>query len=188
MAYKISKAIGWWLALLALILLVIVAVRSPKPGGNVPDRPPGVTPASSPAAAFGAGDYTSPAGVGNPIALGGCVVRFDTLSTSGKSVVPRIHANAAHQCVGITSVAADWSDTWTRGDLIVTADGGNDVVTFLVGSDTDFAQRGIMCGPSGGGTITRIRCYRGGVKVPASSLDLYGPGMNLWLVALWWVA
>jgi len=186
MPYKISKAIGWWLALLALILLAIVALRNPGTG-NVPDRPPGVTPASSPAA-FDTGGYTSPASVGNPIALGGCVVRFDTLSPSGKSVVPRIHANSAHQCVGITSVAADWSDGWSRGDLIVTADGGNDVVTFLVGSDESFARRGIMCGPSGGGAVTHISCYRGGVKVPAYSLQLYGPGMNLWLIALWWAA
>ena len=126
--------------------------------------------------------YISPASTSNPVALGGCVIRFDTLSASGKSVIPRIHANASHHCVGITSVRADWAN----GDLVVTSD-ESVVTTILVGTDESFAKRGLFVGPSGGGKETRIRIYdMQHHKIPAYSLKLYGPSMNLWLIAVWW--
>jgi len=115
-------------------------------------------------------------------AIGGCVIRFDTLSTSGKSVIPRIHANSSHHCIGITSVRADWAN----GDLVVTSD-QSVVSTILVGNDESFAERALFVGPSGGGATTRIRIYDvNHHKIPAYSLKLYGPGMNLWIIAVWW--
>jgi hypothetical protein len=137
---------------------------------------------ASPALAQTPSDYISPAEpASSHLVLGGCVIRFDTRSATGKSVVPRIHANSTHHCVGITSARADWS----TGDLIITA-GDSVVVTTIVGIEESFAKRNITCGPSGGGLTTRIQCYREGVKVPAYSLALYGPTMNLWLIYEWW--
>jgi hypothetical protein len=117
-------------------------------------------------------------------AIGGCVIRFDTLSSSGKSVIPHIYTNAAHHCVGITSVHADWAN----GDLVVASD-QSVVSTILVGADESFAKKGLFVGPSGGGATTRIRIYDvTHHKIPAYSLKLYGPGMNLWIIAVWWTS
>jgi hypothetical protein len=139
---------------------------------------------ASPALAQTSNDYISPAEpASGHLVLGGCVIRFDTLSATGKSVVPRIHANDTHHCVGITSARADWS----TGDLIINS-GDTVVVTTIVGIDESFAHRDIICGPSGGGLTTRIQCYRRGVKIPAYSRTLYGPTMNLWLIYAWWRA
>lgn len=132
-------------------------------------------------------DYMSPADPGNPTALRGCVIRFDTLSPSGGTVVPRIHANESHACVGVTSLAVDWSPA-SYGDLIIhNTAGPNMVVSVFAEEDETLAQRDIQCGPSGGGTTTRIRCYRDGVKVPAQSLEMYGPNVNLWLGWVAWM-
>lgn len=111
----------------------------------------------------------------------GCVIRFDTLSASGNSVVPRIHANSTHTCIGVTSVRADW--TTHPGDLVLENAGGpTNVVAVHVTSDETLTERGITCGPSGGGQTTRLRCYdREGTFVPAYSLELYGPTTNLWV-------
>lgn len=132
--------------------------------------------------------YIHPESPDNPVAVRGCVIRFDELSATGKSVVPRIHANESHYCVGVTSVSADWSDDWTKGDLRIYNDGSADpIVSLVIDEDESFSQRGITCGGSGGGSLTRIRCYdRDGVKVPAYSLDLYGANMNLWVTWIMW--
>jgi hypothetical protein len=139
---------------------------------------------ASPALAQTPSDYMSP---GEPVSdnmtLGGCVVRFDTLSSTGRSVVPRIHANSAHHCVGVESVRVDWSN----GDLIVDyTNNGTAVITTLIGSDESFTARDIFCGASGGLALERISCYRQGAKIPAWSKALYGPAMNLWLISVWW--
>jgi hypothetical protein len=139
---------------------------------------------ASPALAQTPNDYISPGeAVSDNMTMGGCVIRFDTLSSTGRSVVPRIHANTAHHCVGVESVRVDWSN----GDLIVDyTNNGTAVVTTLVGSDESFTARDIFCGASGGLAYERISCYREGVKVPAWSKALYGPAMNLWLISIWW--
>lgn len=132
--------------------------------------------------------YSSPAHPDNPTAMRGCVIRFDTLSESGNSQIPRIHANESHQCVGVSSVYADWSDTSTRGDLVLKGIDTNRVVSISVTPDETMVALGIDCGPSGGGYTTRIRCYdRNGVKVPAYSLELYGPNTNLWITWVMWM-
>lgn len=133
-------------------------------------------------------DYLFPASVDNPIADRGCVIRFDTLSESGKSVVPRIHANETHSCVGVTSVSVDWSDSSTFGDMMLNNTGGPGIVVSVYAEeDESLVQRDIQCGPSGGGQQTRIRCYRDGVKVPVQSLDMYGPNVNLWVGWTMWM-
>ncbi|TDE02814.1 hypothetical protein [Jiangella asiatica] len=134
------------------------------------------------ATATAGGGYLREADVDNPIASRGCVIRFDTLSRSGASVVPRIHANETHACVGVTSLSVDWSSGSSRGDLILNNTGGpGAVVSVTVEEDESLAARDIQCGPSGGGTTTRIRCYRDGVKIPAYSLEMYGKNVNLWV-------
>lgn len=131
--------------------------------------------------------YSSPAHPDNPTAMRGCVIRFDTLSETGNSQIPRIHANESHQCVGVSSVYADWSDAY-RGDLVLKGIDTNRVVSISVTPDETMVALGIDCGPSGGGTTTRIRCYdRDGTKVPAYSLDLYGPTTNLWITWVMWM-
>jgi hypothetical protein len=129
-------------------------------------------------------DYMFDEDTSNPTAARGCVVRFDTLTPSGASVAPRIHANESHTCVGVSSVSLDWSN----GDLIINNTGGsNNVVSVFAEEDETLAQRDIQCGPSGGGTTTRIRCYRDGVKIPAYSLEMYGPNVNLWVGWTMWM-
>lgn len=129
-------------------------------------------------------DYLFDESTSNPTAVRGCVIRFDTLSASGASVAPRIHANESHTCVGVSSISLDW----TSGDLIINNTGGsNNVVSVFAEEDETMAQRDIQCGPSGGGTQTRIRCYRDGVKIPAYSLDMYGPNVNLWVGWVMWM-
>ncbi|MGH3734812.1 MAG: hypothetical protein ACRDT6_04195 [Micromonosporaceae bacterium] len=140
--------------------------------------------------AFGGGvafaeDYLRPADPANPISIRGCVIRFDTLSSTGKSVVPRIHANSTHMCVGVTSVKADWAG---NGDLIVTNTGGPGVVVSLaVSPDETLVRKGISCGGSGGTYTTTVICYdRAGNHVPAYSLKMYGSTSNLWLNWTMW--
>jgi len=126
---------------------------------------------------------TAPENVNNPIAMRGCVIRFDTLSPTGKSVVPRIYENTAHACVGVTSVSVDWSN----GDLVVRGNGSNTVVSVVVSPDETLTAKGISAGASGGGNCTRVRFYdRDGHRVPAYSLDLYSPAANLWMMWAMW--
>ena len=116
----------------------------------------------------------------------GCIIRFDEKSATGKSVVPRLHANATHMNVGCTGVRADWSSA-TNGDLVVTNDGAGTIVDVQVPEDETLTRLGISCGPSGGGNTTRIRCYdRACAFVPAQSLRLYHPYANLWVHRTSW--
>lgn len=139
-------------------------------------------------AAAGISGYLHKADPDNPTAIRGCVIRFDQLSDSRKSVVPRIHANDSHACVGVTSVAVDWSAGSSYGDLVINNSGGsNNVITTFAEEDETLAKMDIQCGPSGGGTTTRIRCYRDGVKIPAQSLAMYGPNVNLWVGWTMWM-
>lgn len=111
----------------------------------------------------------------------GCVIRFDEKSSTGRSVVPRIHANSTHMAVGCTDVRADWSRA-SSGDLVITNDGPSTIMDIQVTEDETLTRLGISCGPSGGGVVTRIRCYdRVGKFVPAHSLRLYHPYANLWV-------
>lgn len=130
-----------------------------------------------------AAGYLYAASADNPIAFRGCVVRFDKLSSSGKSVVPHIHANEGHYCVGFTRVEVDWES----GNLVMIGSAGPVVVAFA-DEDETFSRRGIMCGPSGGLSRTDISCYRDGRKIPAYSTQLYGRFANLWIGAANWDA
>src|SRR5690606_1606707 len=113
--------------------------------------------------------YRKPS-IDNPMQLAGCVIRFDQLSPSGRSVVPRTHANVSHYNVGCPNVRVDDSDDGTGkvGDLIIYQSGTNRVVTAGVFVDETLAARDIYCGISGGGTSSRIRCFQDGKFVPVT--------------------
>lgn len=118
----------------------------------------------------------------NKIAIRGCVVRFDERDDAGLTT-PRIHANQAHYCVGVTSIAVN-SD---NGDLEVRSNTVGPIVSLAVSPDETLTARGISCGGSGGGGITRIRCYdRTGNRVRADSAELFGTYSNLWLTWFTW--
>lgn len=142
------------------------------------------------AAATAAGrSFVFPADPANPVEVRGCVIRFDTLSPSGNSVMPRIHANASHYCVGVTSVKADWSSGSGRGNLVIQHGESPPIVGLSVSGDEWFAEQGIVCGASGGAGVTRIACYdRDGTYVPAFSKRLYDPYANLWISWFMWDA
>ena len=129
------------------------------------------------------GSYLSPAEQATDnIALGGCVIRFDTLNAARTRVVPRIHANAVHRCVGVAGVHVN-----TAGSLVVDFDAAADaVVSMMVGPDETFARWGIMCGPSVAAGSESVACYRDGARVRADSLKLYSHTSNLWLIMTWW--
>ncbi|MGH3647618.1 MAG: hypothetical protein ACRDTM_10660 [Micromonosporaceae bacterium] len=131
-----------------------------------------------------ADNYMRPADPDNPIAVRGCVIRFDTLSDSGASVVPRIHANSAHMCVGVTSVRADWND----GALVLNdSNSKGSIVSMSVSPDETLTRKGIRCGGSGGGKVSRVYCYdQSGNFVPAHSKKLYGSLSNLWVTWHMW--
>lgn len=130
--------------------------------------------------AAGAG-YMYSASPDNPVSSRGCVIRFDQLSSSGKSVTPRILVNSTHYCVGISSVSVDWGN----GNLVLSGTDGPVVVAFAEEDET-FSRWGIMCGPSGGPGKTQVACYDDGVKVPAYSKRLYSSSANLWVGVQSW--
>lgn len=116
----------------------------------------------------------------NKVAIRGCVVRFDERDADGKTV-PRIHANEAHYCVGVTHLAIE------EGDLVAYSNTEGPIVSLAVSPDESLAKLGITCGGSGGGHRTAIRCYdREGVKIDADSPQMYGTYNNLWLTWFTW--
>lgn len=132
--------------------------------------------------------YRKPS-IDNPMQLAGCVIRFDQLSPSGRSVVPRTHANVSHYNVGCPNVRVDDSDDGTGkvGDLIIYQSGTNRVVTAGVFVDETLAARDIYCGISGGGTSSRIRCFQDGKFVPVTDkAAFYSKTANLWLLWVRW--
>lgn len=133
-------------------------------------------------------EHQTPAHEDNPIAQRGCVIRFSELSDTGNSVIPTIHANSTHRCVGVETVRADWSTDPDRGKLILThGDGLSEVVSMTVDEDETLTSKGIRCGGSGGGNVTKIECYNAdGDFVPAWSLEMYSPWANIWFSADMW--
>ncbi len=118
----------------------------------------------------------------NKIAIRGCVIRFDERDPEGVTV-PRIHANESHYCVGVTSLAVNP----VNGDLEVRSNTPGPIVSLSVSPDESLTKLGISCGGSGGGGITRIRCYdREGDPVRADSKEIYGQYNNLWLSWFTW--
>jgi hypothetical protein len=158
MIYRISKAVGVWLALLALVMLAIAALRNPGTG-NVPDRP--VPPASSPAA-------TSLVQV-----HAGCVIRGD----GGW----HIYRNFSHYCGALTGV-----HTEPDGDLVLDLAGTHRAVEDQqIGTDETFS-RFADCGLSGGVTITVVRCFdNGGARIRAQDPRWDNPYGNLWFSITW---
>ncbi|MFX4272048.1 hypothetical protein ACQBAR_15540 [Propionibacteriaceae bacterium Y1685] len=125
-------------------------------------------------------NYMRDANSDNKVAIRGCVVRFDERDAAGKTV-PRIYANNAHYCVGVTSVSV------VDGDLQVLSNNHEPVMSLVVSSDETLTRYGISCGASGGLASTVIRCYdRTGAKVNADSPRMYGAGSNLWLTWFSW--
>ncbi|HEY6739820.1 MAG TPA: hypothetical protein VI076_13325 [Actinopolymorphaceae bacterium] len=140
------------------------------------------------AAVVGAGvgaaaeNYLREAHHNNKIAIRGCVIRFDERDDAGKTV-PRIHANPSHYCVGVSSIAVNPDN----GDLEVRSATKGPIVSLAVSPDETLTSRGISCGGSGGGGITRIRCFdRDGVRLRADGPELYGTYSNLWLTWFTW--
>lgn len=157
------------LLVIALLLLAVVALQLQRPQAA----------AAGQALARAQQDYLRPAQLGNPIVLRGCVIRFDQLSSTGKSVRPRILANSSHICVGVTSIRVDWDH---GGDLILeNADTDEPVIVAFAEEDETLVSRDISCGPSGGHQSTRIACYRDGTHIPAHSLQMYHRYANLWV-------
>lgn len=127
-------------------------------------------------------NYLRPAKHDNKIAIRGCVVRFDQKTPAGFTQ-PRIHANSAHICVGVTEVYADR----TTGELVVKDNTQGPIVSLSVSPDESMTAKGISCGASGGTATTRIRCYgRDGHRIAAHSSEMYGPYNNLWLTWFTW--
>ena len=113
----------------------------------------------------------------NKIAIRGCAIRFDERDAH-KKTVPRIHANQAHYCVGVSSVSADAK----TGELVVRSETEGPIVSLAVSPDETLTERGISCGASGGGHVTRVRCFdRDGTRLRADGPELFGKYSNLWL-------
>jgi hypothetical protein len=121
--------------------------------------------------------------VGNPIAVRGCVIRYDTLNAAGTAVIPRINEDTYHICVGVTAIGLE-----ANGDLRIENRGGSyRIVAMFTQPDETLVAKGIDCGPSGGGSIVVVRCYnRAGLRVRADSLEMYAPGSNIWFGAFNW--
>ena len=129
-----------------------------------------------------ADNYLREAKHDNKIAIRGCVVRFDERDAD-EVTQPRIHANQAHYCVGVTDITVNPEN----GDLEVRSDTQGPIVSLAVSPDETLAARGISCGGSGGGGITRIRCFdRDGAPVRADGPEIYGTYSNLWLTWFTW--
>lgn len=135
------------------------------------------------AAAFAGGaatadTFTQPAAQDNPLVQRGCVVRFDTQTAEGKTQ-PRIHANDSHYCVGV----AGQPTVDDQGRLVLKSDSRNEaVVSLTVDEDETLTKKGISCGGSGGGGVTRITCTdRNGAIVAADSPEIRDRYANLWL-------
>lgn len=126
----------------------------------------------------------TPESTTNPIALKGCVIRFDTLNAGGTAVVPRIYEDSFHHCVGVTAVSLE-----ANGDLRISNTGGvNEIVTVWAVPDESLAADSLTCGVSGGGTVNIVRCYKpNGVRINFGSIaDVYGAGNNIWYGGMVW--
>lgn len=109
----------------------------------------------------------------------GCVIRFDEQDAAGNTV-PRIHANSAHVCVGVSSVEV------VGAALRVNLDSSQAVVDIQITEDETFTRLGISCGPSGGKGLVNVYCYdRTGVLMPAD--EIYAVNANLWFHVTSWV-
>lgn len=135
---------------------------------------------------FGSGvavgaNYQYPASLANPLVTRGCVIRFDQ-RVDGRTV-PRIHANAAHYCVGVRRVYAEYPS----GDLVIEVQPVGPMVTINVIEDETLSARGIQCGPSGADLVVRVSCYsRSGAKAKAYGSTIHGTYSNLWFSTTNW--
>ncbi|MFW6599350.1 hypothetical protein ACQBAU_12040 [Propionibacteriaceae bacterium Y2011] len=126
-------------------------------------------------------DYLRDANHNDKVAIRGCVIRFDERNAAGETV-PRIHANSAHYCVGVTGVEVE-----DDGDLLIRSNTPGPIMSLSVSPDESLARLGYTCGASGGLSTTIIRCYdRDGVKIAADSPRMYGAYNNLWLTWFTW--
>ncbi len=103
------------------------------------------------------------------VTVEGCAIR---LLSSG----PVIHENGAHDCRGVASVSADGA-----GDLVIVHSVHGDVVSMVAASDESLAARDVMCGPSGGVTMTVVKCYVDGDHVSVKSSAVASTYSNIWL-------
>lgn len=142
------------------------------------------------AAAFAGGtamadSFTQPSSPDNPLVQRGCVIRFDTKDSAGRTK-PRIHANTGHYCVGVNGDPT----VDDKGRLVIPTDAqGQDqaAVSMAINSDETLTAKGISCGGSGGIGKTVISCYdRAGKQVRADSSTMYDRGSNLWLSWTTW--
>lgn len=142
------------------------------------------------AAAFAGGtamadSFSKPSAPDNPLVERGCVIRFDTKDSGGKTK-PRVYTNDGHYCVGVSGEPT----VDDKGRLVVPTDaqGRNQaVVSMSIDSDETLTAKGISCGGSGGIGKTVISCYdRAGKQVRADSAEMYQPNGNLWLSWTTW--
>lgn len=130
----------------------------------------------------------------NNILLGGCVLRWDTKSDTGTTVVPRIHANGTHIDVGVKEVRIDWSSNATvaaHRPLIIECEIGSPIISMGAVPDETMNAKGIIAGLSGGSPTTRMYLFRqyaegSARKIHAASLDLYDQFANFWVWWFWW--
>lgn len=127
--------------------------------------------------------YRTPS-VWNNLLIGGGCVRFDELSSTGASVVPRLHMNSAHTNVGILDVYIDWSESGYKKLHFDTAPGGT-IVTMSCWPDETLTEMGITVGASGGTPHTALKVFKNGKQIHASSPTLYDPYANLWCFWVW---
>ena len=113
--------------------------------------------------------------------VSGCVIRFSAPDGS-----PSIHANAAHQCAGVTSVGIT-SAGRLRVAQTVTDPAAHPILFAFTQADETLSARGISCGASGGTGDTEYVCYdaRLGRALDLSDPDdrarMQGKYSNLWV-------
>lgn len=123
--------------------------------------------------------YTTHAADGNDVKVSGCVIRFS-------EEYPTIHANGAHMCAGISSVAID-STGAIQVQQTVRGAGQNPVLFAIAQGDETWAARGLIVGASGGTDDTRYYVHdtRLGRKLnlnnPADYDRVQGEVSNIWI-------
>ncbi|RZS39232.1 hypothetical protein EV193_104448 [Herbihabitans rhizosphaerae] len=109
-------------------------------------------------------------GVAPPLVTG-CAIRFEAAG-------PAIYQNSTHLCTGATSVAVE-----PDGDLVIRSGTRGPVISMTVEEDETLVRRGILAGPSGGGSETVVRFFstRTGEPVRADADVLKGTYSNIWV-------
>ena len=115
--------------------------------------------------------WTGGAADAGDVKISGCVIR---LYTSG----PEVHSNAAHSCLGVTSVGVN-----SAGDLRIVHLPGGPIIACIAAIDETLAVRGIITGCSGGSGVTVVRFYDvdSHKRVGVQSTAVASSASNVWM-------